>query len=130
MLAMINKYRAAHGLKSLSMSATLAAAAEHHSRDMAYRNYFSHTLSNGVTWSQNISKHGYTYKTTKGENIAAGNSTVLDTFNQWKNSSGHRANMLSTSYTAIGIGHHSSSASRYRHYWTTTFGGVRTSAPC
>lgn len=37
----------------------------------------------------------------------------------------HNANMLSASYTAIGIGRAYSSTSQYGWYWTTTFGGVQ-----
>jgi len=39
-----------------------------------------------------------------GENLAAGNSTAQATFEQWKNSSGHYANMINSSYKSIGIG--------------------------
>lgn len=130
MLSLINSFRASYGIGKLSMSATLAAAAEHHSRDMVSRNYFGHTLSDGTTWLTNIRNHGYTYSTYTAENIAAGNSTATNTFNQWKNSSGHRANMLSVNYKAIGVGRAYGASATYRYYWTTTFGGIVTSAPC
>lgn len=53
-LKLINDYRAQYGRAPLRLTKTLGAAAEHHSVDMASKNYFSHTLSGGVTWSQNI----------------------------------------------------------------------------
>ena len=84
------------------MSATLTAAAEFHSQEMASADYFSHTLQGGVSWSQNMTDHGYTYDTARGENIAAGNSGAQATFEQWLNSSEHRANMLNPSFTATG----------------------------
>ena len=39
-----------------------------------------------------------------GENIAAGNSDAEATFNQWRNSSGHNANMLGDRYEVVGLG--------------------------
>ena len=125
MLAKINAYRKARGRKPLSLSRTLGAAAEHYSRDMASKNYFSHTLRGGISWSQNITNHGYPTNTYRAENIAAGNSSASATFNQWVNSSGHRANMLSSKYTAIGIGRAYNSKSTYKWYWTTTFGSAK-----
>ncbi|MER3486658.1 MAG: hypothetical protein C4345_12510 [Chloroflexota bacterium] len=124
MLAKINAYRHAYGKAALKLSRTLGAAAEHHSRDMAASNTFSHTLSNGTTWSQNITNHGYPTGTYRAENIAAGYARAADTFSQWKNSSSHRANMLRSTYKAIGIGRAYSSTSTYRWYWTTTFGST------
>ena len=128
-LTLINNYRKANGLSSLKLSRTLGAAADHHSRDMAGKNYFSHTLANGRSWSTNIKDHGYTASGTIAENIAAGQRSASATFDQWRNSSPHRVNMLSSSYTAIGIGRASKSTSTYRYYWTTTFGGKFDSAP-
>jgi hypothetical protein len=100
------------------------AAADHHSIDMATKNYFSHTLSGGVTWSQNIANHGYSCSTATAEDIA----TASATFTQWKNSSGHNATMLTATYTAIGIGCAYSSSSTYGRYWTAIFGGYQDAA--
>lgn len=128
-LALINAYRKANGLGSLKLSRTLGAAADHHSVDMARNNYFSHTLLNGSSWSQNIRDHGYSASGTMAENIAAGNSSAQATFDQWRRSSGHNRNMLSPNFQAIGIGRSRNSNSRYGWYWTTTFGGKFDSGP-
>jgi uncharacterized protein YkwD len=122
MLAKINAYRKSKGKSALKLSRTLGAAAEHHSKEMATKNYASHTLLGGVSWSQNMTNHGYPTNTYRGENIAAGNSAVADTLAQWKNSPGHNETMLSSDYKAIGIGFASNSKSDYRWYWTATFG--------
>lgn len=122
-LRLINAYRKKNGVPPLKLSRTLGAAAEHHSVEMARYNYFSHTLRNGVSWSQNIVKHGYKASRTMGENIAAGNSSAQATFDQWRRSPGHNRNMLNPNFRAIGIGRASKSTSKYRWYWTTTFGG-------
>ncbi|MGI8476651.1 MAG: CAP domain-containing protein [Thermomicrobiales bacterium] len=128
-LGLINQYRANNGLGPVSNSATLGAAAEQHSRDMAYHNYFSHTLFSGRSWLDNIRAMGYRFRTSTGENIAAGHSSAGETFTQWRNSPPHRANTLNGAFTAIGIGRASNSRSRYRWYWTTTFGGVFDEGP-
>ncbi|MDP9369945.1 MAG: SH3 domain-containing protein [Chloroflexota bacterium] len=122
-LGLINNYRAANGLPGLQLSESLSGAADYHSVDMAHKDYFSHTLANGVTWGQNIANHGYTYDTYQGENIASGNESASATFDQWRNSPGHNANMLNPNFTAIGIGRAYNGNATYDWYWTTTFGG-------
>jgi uncharacterized protein YkwD len=122
MLRLINDFRAQNGVGPVTLSSSLTAAADYHSRDMANRNYFSHDLPGFGTWSYNITYHGY-LPATRAENIAAGYSSAQQTFNQWVNSPPHRSNMLNPNLTAIGIGYGYNAASTYDHYWTTTFGG-------
>ncbi|HZS07245.1 MAG TPA: CAP domain-containing protein [Blastocatellia bacterium] len=124
-LTLINNYRAQNGLGPLQVSATLTNASKWFSQDMAAKNYFpsNHVDSLGRDPFVRMAAFGYNYQTAKGENIAAGNATAAATFDQWKNSSGHNANMLSGSYKAIGIGRAYDANSTYRWYWTTDFGG-------
>ncbi len=124
-LGLINDYRTGLGLQPLALSPELSAAAEYHSVDMATKDYFSHTLEDGTTWAENIINHGYEIYPL-GENIAAGNASAADTFEQWRNSPGHDANMRNPEYRAIGIGRAYGEDSRYGWYWTTTFGGGTT----
>ena len=128
-LRLINGYRAQHGLRALGLSRTLGAAARHHSVQMANQDYFSHTMLNGVSWVENVIKHGYTFNTYRGENIAAGRATAADVFDQWRRSPEHNANMLSAHFTAIGIGRAYKGSSRFDWYWTTDFGGVFDTGP-
>ncbi len=127
LLVLINNYRASKGLGKLVMGQHISAAAGHHSKDMGVRNYFSHTtLGTGHGPTERMLAHGYPADTTwRGENIAAGNSDPSRTFEQWKNSPGHNAIMLSTKANAIGIdrtGRYPDS--RYGYYWTAKFGGA------
>jgi uncharacterized protein YkwD len=123
-LKLINDYRKANGVGALKLTQTLGAASEHHSKSMADYGYFDHFLiPENIKWSTNMFNHGYDYNTWRGENIAAGSSTPLRTFNLWKGSPDHNKNMLSANYNAIGVGHYYSAASPYDHYWTTDFGG-------
>ena len=119
----INQYRAAHGVAPLRVSVSLANAADWMSNDMATKNYFAHTDSLGRTFSTRLKAFGYTFNTTRGENLAAGNATAAGAFAQWKASAGHNTNMLSSSYKVIGIARAYSATARYKWYWTTDFGG-------
>ncbi len=120
---LVNAYRQQNGVAAFQgVSISLTRAAQFHSDDMAQEDVFSHTLSDGTTWSQNLTHFGYTGGT-RAENIAAGNATAEATFTQWKNSAGHNANMLNGDYRVIGIGRAHDAASTYGWYWTTTFGG-------
>jgi uncharacterized protein YkwD len=94
---------------------------------MRDNDYFSHTGLDGSTPPDRACDACYEAgcgpTTTMGENIAAGNSGALDTFNQWKGSPGHNANMLDSRFTALGIGR-AIGAGMYGSYWTNVFGGV------
>jgi len=121
-LDLINDYRRKNGAGALSLEDHLGAAAEHHSRDMAKKNYFSHKLSNGDTPEKNIERFGYTHWTFMGENIAAGFETADKVFAAWKHSKEHDKNMRSKNFQDIGIGRAYDKNSKYGWYWTTTFG--------
>ncbi len=121
MLDFVNEIRADRGIALLILNDKLNMAAFDHSDDMARNDYFSHTGLNGSTFSQRAAAAGYT-GSPRGENIAAGNSNVSATFNQWLNSSGHLNNMLNADANEMGIGHASYNGSTYTHYWTQIFG--------
>jgi len=127
----INNYRAQQGLGPLRVSTSLTKAADWDTTDMAQKNYFSHTDSLGRDPFKRMTAFGYNFSTSKGENIAAGNATAAATFSQWKASSGHNQNMLSSAYKVIGISRSYSATSTYKWYWNTDFGGYAdTSVPC
>ena len=121
-LNLINDYRRNNGVGALTLNDNLGAAAEYHSRDMAQKNYFKHTLKNGDSAEENIRRFGYTNYVAVGENIAAGFETASEAMKAWKSSPEHDRNMRSDRYTEIGIGRASGKGSKYGWYWTTTFG--------
>jgi uncharacterized protein (TIGR03437 family) len=122
-LKLINEYRVANGLGTLQVSLSLSTAADWMSNDMATKGYFSHTDSTGRDPFTRMKTFGYTYNTWLGENIAAGYSDAVNTFNQWKNSPGHNSNMLHPEFKVIGIGRVTNLGATYRYYWTNNFGG-------
>jgi hypothetical protein len=116
-----NAFRAFHGLTAFTWSDTLGAAASAHSEDMAARDYFDHYTPEGKSPGDRITTEGYRWRS-YGENIAAGHSVGAETVNGWVNSSGHRGNMLSTSFSEIGVGCAYNSGSAYGNYATQVFG--------
>jgi uncharacterized protein (TIGR03437 family) len=121
-LKLINDYRAQNGLNPLRASLALTRAADWMSADMAAKNYFSHTDSAGRDPFVRMTAFGYNYGGYRGENIAAGYNDAARTFNLWRNSPGHNANMLNANFNVIGISRAYGAASTYKWYWTTDFG--------
>ncbi|MGA4517389.1 CAP domain-containing protein [Solibacillus silvestris] len=119
-LQLVNKERKANGLNELTQSTKLISLAEMKSKDMAEKNYFSHTSPTYGTPFEMLQKYGVSYRSA-GENIAAGQKTAEEVMKAWMNSSGHRANILNPSYTQIGIGYYAGGS--YRTYWTQLFTG-------
>lgn len=97
-----NQFRRSKGLKILEMRDDLNAIARKHSEDMAKgRCSFGHS-----GYDLRVSKIKKTIKPCDGyvgENVAYGAHTGKEAFDIWKNSSGHRKNMLGD-YNYIGIG--------------------------
>lgn len=123
MIRLINEYRAQKGLGRLTLSSTLTKAADWMSADMGVKNYFGHHDSQGRDPFERMNAFGYKFRTTKGENLAAGFGDAQSTFQQWKNSPSHNAAMLKPDFKVIGISRVLIKDSQYRWYWTTDFGG-------
>jgi uncharacterized protein YkwD len=129
-LTLINDYRAANGVGPLALSATLSAAADAHSQDMATNDFLGHTGSDGSSFGQRFVAHGYTNTGAGGENVFAGDATAAGAFDAWRNSPPHNANMLSPDFKAIGVGRVNNPNSMFGWYWTTTFGVAVDAAGC
>lgn len=102
MFVFVNQQRQQHGLAPLRLDSQLAAVARAHSQDMFTRSYFSHNTPDGLTPFARMKTAGIQF-TAAGENIAyAPNVTLADT--GLIQSPEHRANILETHFTRIGIG--------------------------
>jgi uncharacterized protein YkwD len=102
----INSFRAAQGLGAMQTNAALARAAWAHAEDMERRGYFSHASQggpNGVTFVDRAAAAGCVIRG-GAENIAQGQRSERAAFEAWRNSPGHRANMLRAGYTQYGLG--------------------------
>jgi uncharacterized protein YkwD len=118
-LRLVNVERAKAGCQAVVSQPILNGTARAHSKDMAVRNYFSHTNPDGKSPFDRMRAAGYAGRM-MGENIAAGYTTPSSVMTAWMNSSGHRANILNCGYKDLGVGYHSGGS--YRHYWTQNFG--------
>jgi uncharacterized YkwD family protein len=110
-----NQERAKNGLKPLALDTALSKVAREKSRDMQNKGYFSHTSPTYGSPFDMMKKFGITYRSA-GENIAMGQPTPEAVVKAWMNSAGHRANILNSGYTHIGVGHIASG-----NYWTQMF---------
>ena len=80
-----NAARIRNGLTELKLSADLMRSARAHTAWMCNANSLTHTTA------------------PVAENIAMGQHSVDQAISDWLNSPGHRANLLSASYTKIGV---------------------------
>lgn len=105
----VNEERAKAGVSALTYNTTMQKYARIKSQDMGDNNYFSHEDLNGNLITTQMKNDGVSYNAW-GENIAyiSGNLSADALEEQfmtnWMNSSGHRANILSTNFSSIGVG--------------------------
>lgn len=119
-LNLVNKERKANGLKPLTLNKELSNVANIKSRDMIEKGYFDHTSPTYGSPFDMMKKFNISYNTA-GENIAMGQKTPSEVMNSWMNSSGHRANILNSTYTELGVGIQKDSNGTI--YWTQMFIG-------
>jgi len=97
-----NQSRVANGLPDLQVSPFLQAAAQAKANDEASKGYFAHTSPQGLTPWYWFQQAGYNFDYA-GENLAVNFSDSQDVTTAWMNSPEHRANILSTDFTQIGM---------------------------
>ena len=114
-LKLTNRERLKEGLDPLTCFSTLQKAAD--IRTVEIIEYFSHTRPNGSSCFTVAEELDLDYRA-MGENIASGQTTPAWVVNAWMNSDGHRANILNSSFTHLGVGEQSNN-------WVQLFlGGV------
>jgi uncharacterized protein YkwD len=118
-LAAINAFRAENGLKPLVLDERLSRAAAMQSEAQAGRSWIGHSGSDGSTPKARTLRAGYHAKIAS-ENVASGQKSFADVLSFWKQSSGHRANLLRPNVTAIGVAMAKNKSGR--PYWTLVLG--------
>lgn len=101
-LDLINKQRTNNGLPALKNDSGVQRIARIKAQDMVDNNYFSHNSPTYGSPFDMMKSFKVSYKTA-GENIAA-NSSNSSAVTAWMNSSGHKANILNSSFNYTGIG--------------------------
>lgn len=102
-IKLVNIERSKNGLAPIKVNAELSKVATTKAQDMIDKNYFNHTSPTYGTPFDMMKKFNINY-TAAGENIAYGQKTPTIVMNGWMNSSGHRANILNSNFTEIGVG--------------------------
>lgn len=141
-MELVNQQRWSNGqLVPLSRCVLLDTSSETHSVNMGVRDFFAHCdPDTGTMPDDRMADAGYT-SGSWAENIAAGYSTPAAVVAGWMASSGHRANILSTTRRELGIGYSydgtdtgnvrldangdcvpDGTGGPYSHYWTQNFG--------
>jgi len=101
LLQAVNAARKAYGLRPLHLDPTLTQAARAHSSDMLRRDYFAHGNFPGRMAAFHVRLR------TAGENLAWGSGPyghAGEVVREWLASPEHRANLLGTGFSRIGIG--------------------------
>lgn len=102
-IRLVNVERGKNGLPLLTANWQASRVARIKSQDMINNNYFSHTSPTYGSPFKMMESYGLRFSAA-GENIAYGQQTAAAVMNSWMNSAGHRANILSRSFTQIGVG--------------------------
>ena len=114
-IRLVNEERAKEGLPALQTNDAINRAAQVRADELP--TLFSHTRPDGTTCFTALDDAGIRYGAA-GENIAGGYGSPEHVVNGWMNSEGHRANILSASFTTIGVGYNSTG-----RYWVQLFVG-------
>ena len=114
---LVNEICTKSRMKTLSEDWELSRVARYKSHDMKNNGYFSHNSLTYGTPFEMMKNFDIKYKTS-AENIAKGQQTPQAVVNAWMNLAGHRANILNTQFTKIGVDYVKSG-----NYWTQMFMG-------
>lgn len=97
----VERYRA--GLPILHSDPKLSSVALHKMQDMFNRQYFAHEAPTGEDVSDLVQAAQYEYLSV-GENLAVGDfASSREVVEAWMDSPGHRANILATKFSEIGV---------------------------
>ncbi len=99
---LINEDRKANGLDELPLDETLCALARIKACDMKENKYFAHQSPTFGKAADTLRRFGYSFRSV-GENIAH-HATVLKSEAAFMSSTGHRANILGSQWSKVGVG--------------------------
>lgn len=119
-LDLVNQERLSRNIAPLKLNTDVQQVAQLRASEICTS--FSHTRPDGRSCFTALDDAGIS-NMTAGENIAAGYRTPEEVMEGWMNSPGHRANILDTDYTEMGIGYYTNASSEYGSYWVQMFIG-------
>jgi uncharacterized protein YkwD len=124
LVQLTNSARSSAGIAPLHANTRLMQAAQLQAEQMERMGQLDHVLS-GAPYPRpedRLAATGYQWRA-YAENIAMGQGSVAAAMDSWMHSSGHRANILNSGLTEIGIGLARDSAGR--PYYVQVFGTPR-----
>ena len=104
LVALVNQFRRARGLRALKPSPLLERAAEAHSASMGRLGFFRHASADGSSFNKRLAR--FYPSPFVGEAIAwqAPDMSPRETLEMWLASPGHRALLVMPEWREIGIG--------------------------
>ena len=114
-VSMISLYRQNNGLGGLAVDPDLMKLAESQSQAMAGQNKLDHDVK--APLARRLNASGYP-ATLAVENVSAGYHTLAEAFSGWRDSPPHRANMLKSGVTKLGIAAGFAPNTKYKVFWT------------
>jgi uncharacterized protein YkwD len=113
--SMISLYRQNNSLGPVTVDPDLMKLAEQQSQVMASRNKLDHDVK--APLAKRLNALGYP-ATVAVENVSAGYHTMAEAFSGWRDSPPHRANMLKSGVTKLGIAASYAANTKYKVFWT------------
>ena len=113
--SMISLYRQNNGLGTVTVDPELMKLAEQQSTAMAGRNKLDHDVKGPL--ERRLGASGYPAKLAV-ENVSAGYHTLAEAFSGWRDSPPHKANMLKSGVTKLGIAASYAPNTKYKVFWT------------
>lgn len=112
---LVNIERVKAGLPALTSDVKIQNAALIRAKELKTK--FSHTRPDGSSCFTALQEAGIAYRNA-GENIASGQKNPQEVMKAWMNSSGHRENILKSSFGKIGVGYYEVNGTKY---WVQMF---------
>jgi len=113
--SMISQYRSNNGLGGVVVDPELTRLAEKQAQTMAVKDKLDHDVK--APLAQRLNASGYP-ATVAVENVSAGYHTLAEAFSGWRDSPPHRANMLKSGVTKLGIAASYAPNTKYKVFWT------------
>jgi uncharacterized protein YkwD len=113
--SMISQYRSNNGLGAVAVDAELMRLAEAQSQVMAEKNKLDHDVR--APLARRLAGAAYP-ATVAVENVSAGYHTLAEAFSGWRDSPPHKANMLKSGVTKLGIAASYAPNTKYKVFWT------------
>jgi len=113
--SMISQYRQNNGLGAVTVDPDLMQLAEAQSGTMASQNKLDHDVR--APLAKRLAAAGYPAALAV-ENVSAGYHTLAEAFSGWRDSPPHKANMLKSGVTKLGIAASYAPNTKYKVFWT------------